>query len=182
VNGARACRRCGTQLAQQQEYCLECGARQGVVPRRPVHWLWPAGAAAFVAAAAAAAAIAAGADEGKDSTIVALGRLQPVAAARPEHSGRTARLRQWPHRDGYTIVLAALPFTARPAAARARAKQAAKAGLPDVGVLESRRFASLHPGYLMVFSGVYRSLDEALAALPRAAHAVPHAYVQEINR
>jgi hypothetical protein len=178
---SRACTRCGTALQPGQEYCVECGARQGAVRRRPVHWIWPAGAAALVAAAAAATAIAAGADERADSTIVALSRLQPAAPAAAQ-AGRTTKLRHWPQRDGYTIVLSAVPFTAPPAAARARAKQASKAELPDVGLLESGRFASLHPGYVIVFSGVYATLDDALAALPRAARAFPHAYAQEINR
>ncbi len=80
------------------------------------------------------------------------------------------KLRSWPaRRDGYTVVLSVVPSTAGPDVARTRALAAVAAGAPDVGVLASSRYSSLHPGYWLVFSGVYRTLDEALAALPRAA-------------
>ena len=49
-------------------------------------------------------------------------------------------------------------------------------------MLDSSRYSSLHPGYWIVFSGVYRTLDEALAALPRAARHARSAYAQQITR
>jgi hypothetical protein len=52
----------------------------------------------------------------------------------------------------------------------------------DVGILDSSRFSSLHPGYWVVFSGVYRTLDEAIAALPPAVRRARHAYAQQITR
>jgi hypothetical protein len=144
-----------------------------------VHWLVPVLASGLVAAGGAAAAIAAGADDPEPSTIVA---LSPLRAAAPA-PGRPAKLESWPRRNGYTIVLAALPTTTvRAKAARARALAAAGAGVPQVGVLDSSRYASLHPGYWIVFSGVYRSLDEALGALPQAARHARGAYAQEISR
>jgi hypothetical protein len=176
VNGER-CSRCGAQLAAGQEYCVECGTRHRSA-RRPIHWLWPAAAAAVVAAGGAAAAIAAGADDSESSTIIALTPLRAAAAP----TGKPAKLRLWPRRDGYTIVLAALPTTVGTRAARARALSAAGAGVPDVGVLASSRYASLHPGYWIVFSGAYRTLDEALAGLPRAARYARSAYTQQISR
>ena len=171
------CGRCGAALATGQEYCLDCGERR-VVQTRPVHWLWPVVAAGLVAAAGATVAIAAGADDSEPATIVA---LSPLRASSPVTSGR-AKLRVWPRRDGHTVVIAALPTTVGADAARARALAAVAAGLPAVGVLDSSRYASLHPGYWIVFSGVYGSLDEALAALPQAARHARSAYAQEISR
>jgi ABC-type glycerol-3-phosphate transport system substrate-binding protein len=179
VNGGDACAHCGAALGPGQEYCVECGRRQ--LPRRtPVHWLFPVAAAALVAAAGAAGAVAAGADDPGSSTIVALTPLRPAAspAVRP-----SPKLRSWPaRRNGYTVVLAVVPGTAGPDAARTRALAAVAAGAPDVGVLASSRYSSLHPGYRLVFSGVYRTLDEALAALPRAARHARSAYAQQITR
>jgi hypothetical protein len=137
-------------------------------------------AAAFVAAGGAAVAVAAGGDESHPATIVALTTLRP--ASNRDHSGRGAQLRLWPQRNGYTVVLAVIPATAGPGPARARALAAVTAGLPDVGVIASARYASLHPGYSVVFSGVYETLDEALAALPRAARYARNAYAQQITR
>ena len=171
------CSRCGAALAPGQEYCVECGTPRSPT-RRPLHWLWPAAATALVAAGGTAAAVAAGADDSGRSTIVAMTPLR--AAARPPPTPATLRL--WPRRDGYTIVLAALPTTVGAKVARARALAAARSGVPDVGVLASSRYASLHPGYWIVFSGVYRTLDEALVGLPRAARYVRSAYAQQITR
>jgi len=52
--------------------------------------------------------------------------------------------------------------------------------LTDVGVLNSSRFASLHPGYFVVFTGVFDAQPEATSALPRARAAFPLAYAREI--
>lgn len=177
MSARERCSRCGAALAVAQEYCLECGTRR-TSTRRPLHWLWPAVTAALVAAGGAAAAIAAGADDSDRSTIVA---LTPLRAAAPP-AGTPAKLRVWPRRDGYTIVLAALPTTVGAKAVRARALAAARTGVPDVGVLASSRYASLHPGYWIIFSGVYPTLDEALAGLPRAARYARSAYAQQVTR
>jgi hypothetical protein len=178
VSVGECCSHCGAALAAGQQYCIECGARRSS-PRRPLHWAWPAGAAALVAAGGGAAAIAAGADDPERGTIVA---LTPLRAASSPPAGTPSRLRLWPRRDGYTVVLAALPKTVGANAARARALAAVGAGVPDVGVLDSSRYASLHPGYWIVFSGVYRTLDEAIAALPRAIRHTRSAYAQQIAR
>jgi hypothetical protein len=174
-----ACTRCGAALATGQEYCVECGQRRLARPRT-VHWLWPVAAAALLAAGGAAAAIAAGGDDAGSSTIVALTPLRPAPAPAGQPA---AQLRSWPPgRNGYTVVLTAVPTTAGPEAARTRALAAAAAGVPDVGVLASSRYSSLHPGYWLVFSGVYRTLDEALAALPEAVRHARRAYAQQITR
>ena len=47
-------------------------------------------------------------------------------------------------------------------------------------MLDSSRFASLHPGYYVVFTGVFDSEVEAASALQRARAVVPGAYPREI--
>ena len=89
--------------------------------------------------------------------------------------GRRARRRtaasRWPAtRDGWTIVLVSYPVARgrTPAVADRRAAPRAS-GLPEVGVLDSSDFSSLHPGYFVVFSGVYSSpADAERRSRPRA--------------
>jgi len=80
-------------------------------------------------------------------------------------------------------VLESLPAAAGRATAVARARQAKRNGLRDVGVLVSSQYSSLHPGYFVVFSGVYRSQSEASAGLA-AAHGkgFPDAYQTRVTR
>ena len=65
-------------------------------------------------------------------------------------------------------------------AALARARAARKKGLPQVGVLDSSRYASLHPGYWVVFSGVYTSEAEATSALEDARKGSRTAVVRRV--
>jgi hypothetical protein len=54
-------------------------------------------------------------------------------------------------------------------AAASYARKAAKAGLPKAGYLDSSDFSSLHPGYWVVFSGVFNSLSAARSNASSAA-------------
>jgi len=54
-------------------------------------------------------------------------------------------------------------------------------GLPQVGVLVSSRYASLHPGYYVIFSGIYSSLEEAQSAVSKASTKFPSAYARQIS-
>jgi hypothetical protein len=194
------CESCGSATAQGQHYCLRCGARvrsrRG--PLRRYGWVWPALAALAIAAAGAAVAIVATERTGAASvrTIVALSPLRSPPAAKPARRARGApskekparknqrreALTTWPRRSGYTIVLASVPVRDGAGAARAIAKQALRRRLPQVGVLVSASFSGLQPGYYVVFSGVYRSVEEAQGRL-RAAHArYPGAFAREITR
>ena len=68
----------------------------------------------------------------------------------------------WPAgKSGYTTVLQSIPLNEGQHAAASFAKKAANAGLPQVGYLDSSDFSSLHPGYWVVFSGIYNSINAA---------------------
>jgi hypothetical protein len=92
----------------------------------------------------------------------------PAAPPPPATSGG---LTAWPPGvDGYTVVLSSLPAAGR-AEALQKARAAAEAGLPEVGILDSSKYSSLHPGYYVVFSGVYGSMEEATQAVGDARQA-----------
>jgi hypothetical protein len=90
----------------------------------------------------------------------------------------------WPEgKDGWTNVLESLPVTAGRASAAARARAAKRAGLPAVGVLVSSQYSSLHPGYYVVFSGVYATQNQASAAVSSAhSNGFPDAYQTRVTR
>jgi hypothetical protein len=50
------------------------------------------------------------------------------------------------------------------------------------GVLDSGKFASLHPGYFVVFAGVYSSLGRAQDAARSIAAKYPNAYARQVTR
>jgi hypothetical protein len=89
----------------------------------------------------------------------------------PSSQIHSTGLIDWPGPSGYTIVLASLRISNGKAVARQKALEALRAGLGDVGVLASSDFSSLHPGYFVVFSGVYESLGEASKHLSAARQA-----------
>jgi hypothetical protein len=90
----------------------------------------------------------------------------------------------WPaDKSGFTLVLESLPVSGGRAAAVARARRAKANGLKDVGVLVSAQYSSLHPGYFVVFSGIYGSSAEASGAVSAAhAHGFPDAYQTRVTR
>jgi hypothetical protein len=175
------CPRCGSQREPIQEFCVECGLRLPVVVgalpalrRRwllrvgwyPGDWVWLALPALAVATAGAAISIAIshhrhGGTPG--ATVVAPAPKQGAGA--PAGTSRNGSF-AWPAGlDGWTVVLASSPQSRgrrRPAAVAARA---IRQGLPEVGVLDSSAYSSLHPGYYVVFSGVYTASADADTAL-----------------
>jgi hypothetical protein len=103
-----------------------------------------------------------------------------VARPTPPPSRPPARV-TWPReKRGWTIVLHSFPQSDGRGTATERADEARRRGLRNVGVLDSSRFASLHPGYFVVFTGVFDSQAEASSALQRARAAFPGAYQREI--
>jgi hypothetical protein len=159
----------------------------------PGDWIWPSLLALVVAVAAGGAAIwwTRDAQSASPETLVGDTKQLPTTVetipqttapdtptvptttmARTTTTPRSSprRLIEWPRgRSGWTLVLASLPTTAGRNAAVAKAREALSAGLSQVGVLDSARYSSLHPGYFVVFSGIYDTLSTAQDAASRAA-------------
>jgi hypothetical protein len=89
----------------------------------------------------------------------------PPPRPRPRPTGPI----EWPvGRSGYSVVLESIPRTPEGRKlAVARAREGIRAGLTRVGILDSNRFSSLHPGYYVVFSGVYADKSRADSAVSR---------------
>jgi hypothetical protein len=104
----------------------------------------------------------------------------PARSTAPTAGGLTT----WPaNRAGYTVVVESIPASAGRPLAVARARSALRAGLPNVGVLDSGRYSSLHPGYWVVFSGIYATAGEAASAQQNAAtKGFTAAYSRQITR
>jgi hypothetical protein len=150
----------------------------------PGDWIWPT-LLAFVVAAVAGVVSAlwlADRSHSANQTVVATSpaasSIQETTAAPEPTASRTtpttpsstrptpppppappaARLTVWPGgKTGWTIVLDSIPTTNGRAGALAEARQALHLGLRQVGVIDSSRFSSLHPGYYVVFAGIYGS-------------------------
>lgn len=111
------------------------------------------------------------------------GDVTRTTATTPRPSNANA-LATWPaDTSGYTVVLESLPLKVGRANANARARQAKARGLRDVGVLVSAQFSSFHPGYFVVFAGIYGSQREASSGAT-AAHSrgYPGAYAKPVTR
>lgn len=182
------CPRCSEPLASGQEYCLVCGARTGgvvTVASGPWRSGWPmrALAAGVVAVIGAAAAVAATGSEGGSAPLTTA--IGGFATTPQGQSGEApvgpSGVAEWPtDEEGWTIALASIPQTEGRATAVQRARTARRRGLPQVGVLDSSRYASLHPGYWIVFTGVYSSEAEATSALEDARRASRTAVVRRV--
>jgi len=172
----------------------------------PGDWIWPSLLALLIAAIAAAGAIIWTRDAQSASSETLVGDTSPLpttvvttpptTAAGPTVPTETTKrgattttrrgprkLIEWPrNRSAWTLVLASLPISSSRQAAVAKAKQGLDADLSEVGVLDSARYSSLHPGYYVVFSGVYNSLGEAQDAISEAADAgYENAYARRIT-
>ncbi len=89
----------------------------------------------------------------------------------------------WPAgRDGWTIVLVSLPEEAAAPPPRRRRGEPGPAASPRPASSGSSDFASLNPGYYVVFAGVFDSLDAATRALPDARAAFSTAYTRRVSR
>ena len=183
------CPRCSEPAAHGQEYCLACGVRltapgpagTGIGSR----WWHRALLAAGVAVLGGVAAVAAtGGTESTTHLTTAMGGFvtisRPETLPSPTDNGRGSVADWPPATDGWTVVLASYPQTGGRKAADARARQARARGLPQVGVLDSSSYASLHPGFWVVFSGVYGSEAEATSALEPARKASKTAVVRHV--
>ena len=172
----------------------------------PGDWIWPSLLALVIAVVAGGAAIWWTRDAESAATETVVGDTSqlpttpitvppttapasptvPTATTRTTTTKRPAsrnRLIEWPKgRNAWTLVLVSLPTSSGRDAAVAKARQALGAGLTQVGVIDSSRYASLHPGYYVVFSGMYPSLSEAQAAASKAAAAgYGNAYARRVT-
>ncbi len=168
------CPRCREAVAVGQEYCLECGlripgtARLGPPPTNPRRLLVPLVVAAVVATGGAAAGIALTHEATTTTTILTATGGSEVVPQRTTPSTASA-LTDWPaDTSAWTTILVSIPKVEGRDAAVERAGAALQRGLRQVGVLDSSRYASLHPGYWIVFAGVYPSEAEAASRLREA--------------
>jgi len=165
------CPRCGGEVAAGQEYCLECGlrlpgvSRLGHLPTNRRSLFVALLVSALVAAGGAAAAVAFTRDTATATSIVTATGGSELARV---PTTTTSTLTDWPQKSGWTNVLVSIPKVEGRDEALARAEQARRRGLRQVGVLDSSRFASLHPGYWVVFAGIYGSEPEATSRLREA--------------
>lgn len=178
------CPRCGAGAVETQEYCLQCGLRLpgsgrfGAVSLRQRRIALPLLLTLVAAAGGAVAAIAATRDESAapPPAVLTGGSVTVTSPA------VGPKLAEWPTRtDAWTIVLQSIPKAKGRAGAVAVADAARQRGLPRVGILDSGRFASLHPGYWTVFTGVYEGQPDANGALQQARAVVKTARVQRIS-
>src|SRR5262245_36774395 len=85
-----------------------------------------------------------------------------TAPGTPSKPPPTAALATWPAgKRGWTIVLDSVPTANGRTPAVVEARQALHVGMKQVGVLDSGQFSSLHPGYFVVFAGIYDTEAEA---------------------
>jgi hypothetical protein len=183
------CPRCGEQLAVGQVYCVECGLRLpgpdefGMASDPGRGWIQRSLLALAVAAIGAVAAVTAtGGNGGTQKLLTATGGFATTPASSvggPTSGG--GKIVDWPAgQEGWTLTLASLPQTGGKEAALQRAHRARKHGLRTVGVLDSSRYASLHPGYWVVFTGVYTTEAEATSDLEGARAFTRSASVRRI--
>jgi cell division septation protein DedD len=196
------CLECGARLVPPRRLGPFGRAWERRFGRYPGDWIFSSLLLLLVAAGSATAGIVAGRDTTSatgEKTVVAISPVVTAPPAPPVNTTTTTPVTQapakpkpkprrtvpvsWPRRDGFTVVLASIPArgTGRTDAV-ARAKLALSRGVRNVGILASERFASLHPGYYVVFSGVYDSLEEAETAAARIVGKFPNAYAREITR
>jgi hypothetical protein len=187
------CPRCGERFDPFQEYCLECGGRLpgSYTHGRPVRgsssrWLWATVIALLLVALVAGAIVAVAATDnggegtggskaaggGRGAALLGANRVAVPATTglRTTKAARTKASRAapvtWPAaKSGYTVVLLSVETSAGREGADKAPRNAIRAGLPDVGVLDSADFSSMRSGYYVVFSGVYDTIQEANSAL-----------------
>ena len=162
---------------------LPASGINGSAPRSG--WIVRAAIAGAVALIGAAAAVAvAGGSQSDPEVITATGGFAtvPTSSTLPSPTDSDpSEISDWPPgEDGWTVAIASLPQTGGRRAAIERARKARAKGLLQVGVLDSSRYASLHPGYWIVFTGVYSSEAEATSALDVARRFARTAAVRRV--
>jgi hypothetical protein len=201
--GQEYCLECGLRLPTRGGLLAGVAASWARRGWYPGDWVWPVLVFLVLAAIGALAAILLSSG-GNGATIVAVpptsGSQGVTAPTTPTQTTPTVtkppptteppqttphastQLTSWPTSDGYTVILQSIPAGASRANAVRTARQALAAGLPQVGVLDSAQYSSLHPGYYVVFSGVYPSNADAAGHVAEAERAgFRAAYVRPIT-
>jgi hypothetical protein len=191
--GQEYCLECGSRLPGRGSVSARLGsAWRKRLGWYPGDWIWSSLLALIVAAGAGAASALWLADRSSanDETVVATSpratsvqqttqtapeptttaqtttQTTPTAPGPPPPLPPANTITQWPpSRSGWTVVLDSLPTSNGKAPALAEARQALHLGLKKVGVLDSGQFSSLHPGYYVVFFGIYSSQAAAQSSI-----------------
>jgi hypothetical protein len=210
--GQEYCLECGLRLpvARGVVPVLSAAWRRRL-PWYPGDWIWPVLLFFVIAALGAAAAILATSDDNGSASKTLVGTTEPVPGGTgtvpgepvPSPTGTTGEPPpptetqpvepppppppsgpiEWPAgQSGWTVVLLSLPESGGRAPALSAARKAIADGLTDVGVLNSSDYSSLHPGYYVIFAGIYNTLDEARAGLETASASYPQAYTRQITQ
>ncbi len=209
--GQEYCLECGLRLPIARGVVpVLASAWRRRIPWYPGDWIWPVLLFFVIAALGAAGAILATRDDHESATRTQVGTTEPAPGTGtvpgeppPPETGTTGEPPppteteplepppppppsgpvEWPPgQDGYTVVLLSLPESSGRGPALSEARKATANGLTDVGVLNSSDYSSLHPGYFVVFSGIYNTLDEAQAGLDTARASYPQAYTRQITQ
>jgi len=186
--GQEYCLECGEKLPARPSMVTRLGAGwRRRIGWYPGDWIWPALLALVVAIVAGVISAVWLADDsssandtlvrteaGSSISVTVQTAPEPTTTTQTTTStatGTTApppppppkpTLVPWPaNKSGWTIVLDSVPTTNGRAGAVGEGKQALRLGLKPVGVLDSADFSSLHPGYYVVFFGVYGNEAEA---------------------
>ncbi|MGB2874198.1 MAG: zinc-ribbon domain-containing protein [Gaiellaceae bacterium] len=212
VEGQEYCLECGARLPSRGGLVGRLGsAWRKRLGWYPGDWIWPAILALLIAAAAGAGSAFWLADRSSasDQTVIytspTSSPLPTTAAPEPTTTQQTEttvttpttpttvpkpprptpvkQLISWPSgRSGWTVVLDSLPAPSGRGPAFVEARQALALGMKRVGVLDSSQYSSLHPGYFVVFSGIYGSQAEAQSAIIDAhQHSFSGAYPRRIT-
>ena len=185
--GQEYCLECGRRLPAGSGLVAALGSRwRRHLGWYPGDWVWPALLALLVAVAAGVVSAVWLADQSSsanDTLVLTQGKPSTGESTEtpPEPTtttpttattGRTPTppppppprpaVVAWPAgKSGWTIVLDSVPTVNGRSAALAEARQALQLGMKPVGVLDSARFSSLHPGYFVVFFGIYDTEADA---------------------
>lgn len=89
----------------------------------------------------------------------------------------TGKIARWPKgKTAFTVIL--YSGETRPLA---RAKAKTLSSVPGIGILRSKRYSSLRPGYWVVFAGQFDTLEAAQAAAKSAQSGAPGAYAKQVT-